>query len=116
MENNENKKPQLIIIGAGPDGKIVNRHIELHIEKLKEKHEVIFVESIEKARELTGLELDLEKMPTLVVDDLKKDNPFENPPIPIKPYDLEAAKMPFIDFKEHNPWPSPKGRNGKRRW
>lgn len=116
MENKENKKPQLIIIGAGSDGKIVNRHIELRIEKLKEKHEVIFVESISDAKKLTGLDLDLYDMPTLLIDDLEKDNPFKNPPIPIKPYDLEAAKMPFIDMKEHNPWPSPKGRNGKRRW
>lgn len=112
----ENKKPQLIIIGAGPDGKVVGREIELHIEKLKEKHEVIFVASIKEARELIGLELDLEKMPTLIVDDLKKDKPFENPPIPIKRYDMEMPKLIIDDLKGHNPWPSPKGRNGKRRW
>jgi hypothetical protein len=112
MEN-ENKKPQVIIVGAGPEDKDGTGRIALYIAGLKEKHEVIFVDTLEKAKELTGLDLELGKMPTLVVDDLK-ENPFRNPPLKFER--LPEYKVPFMDMTEHNPWPSPKGRKGKRRW
>lgn len=114
MENKENKKPQVIIIGAGQDDIMGQGKIAMYISSLKEKHEIIFVDSIEKARKLTGLDLDLEKMPTVIINDLK-ENPFEKPSICYKC--LPKIKEPFIDFNIiSNPWPSPKGRNGKRKW
>ena len=116
MKDNENKKSQVIIIGAGPEDKMGAGRIALLIADLEKKHEVIFVDSIEKARDLTGLDLELGKMPTLVVDDMKQKT-FENPPIPFKRYEVEMPpRIDFMDMQEHNPWPSPKGRKGKRRW
>jgi|ERR1035437_2358810 hypothetical protein len=114
MENKENKKPQLIIIGASQENMMGAGKIALYIANLKEKHEIIFVDSIDKAKDLTGLDLELDKMPTVVIDDMK-ENPFKNLPICYKALPKLPKLEPFIDFSiESNPFPSPKGKRGKR--
>lgn len=119
MENQENNKIKVIIIGAGPEDKIGTSHIALYIEKLQKTHEVIFVDSIEKAQVLTGL--DIGKMPMLDVEDINNIHNnkkiFDNPPTYIRRLpELPALKEPFFDLKESHPWPSPKGKRGKRKW
>lgn len=60
----------------------------------------------------------------VLVEDLKdintqevKNNPFDKEPtMIIKNYRVEPLLNAYIDMQEHNPWPSPKGRKGKRKW
>jgi ABC-type polar amino acid transport system ATPase subunit len=97
--NTENKKTKVMIIGHVDHGKTtltaaMMKAMEVH------KDDIIIVGA-------EGAEL----------ANIKKEDPFDNTPkFVIKPYDLEPLREPFIDYSQNNPWPSPKGRKGKRRW
>lgn len=121
----EKKKPQIVIVGAVSD--VTPAHILKYIEKLKETHDIILVDSIDQAKEKTGKDIDISKMKTVNAEDFNpeahkamfKKNPLAEEPMKItNPYkDLEPLPelKPHL-MKEHNPWPSPKGKNGKRKW
>lgn len=124
MEN-ENKKPQVIIIGMGPET-VMSLEIAHHVARLQKTHEIIYVESADKIKEKTGLDVDINSLPQLKAEDfgflspeatnlemLKKNLEFSES-IKFKNYRVDT---PEISLREvHNPWPSPKGRRGKRRY
>jgi len=97
--NTENKKTKVMIIGHVDHGKTTLTAALMQAMKVKEEDIII---------------VDVNKLPK----EIKKEDPFDNTPkFVIKPYDLEPLIEPFIDLSvQHNPWPSPKGRKGKRRW
>jgi len=118
MENENKKLPQVIIIGAGPEDKIGTGQIALYIASLKQTHEIIFVDSIGEIKDKTGWDVDIDKLNTLTTKEIENIHNnkkiFDNPSIIIE--NLPKMEIPFIDFKEHNPWPTPKGNRGKRKW
>lgn len=83
-------KPNIVVIGICPEKTLVQQLI-----KHAECADVIIIDNKET----------------------QKENPFESPPIPIKKYNIEQLREPYIKpLLENNPYPSPKGRRGKKRY
>lgn len=108
MENTGNTKgAKLIIIGTGSIGSMAIKMAEEQINS----GEIILVDSVEQISELTGINVDDVKE---IVEE-RKVNPFENPIPYTNPYVEKLTDT--INLNEvSNPWPSPKGRRGKKRY
>ena len=94
------ERPQIIIVAADAHlGSSFN--VEQIINKIEEQGDVIIIGSGDVS--LPAKE--------------QKENPFENPPIPFKNYrEIEPLRDIRFYNEESNPYPSPKGRRGKRKW
>jgi len=107
---NKNKH-QVVIVGMSPVG--LSAHAQAILHASVSAGEVILVGSLDELKEKTGI--DPESLPKEV-----KENPFESPPIPIKPYNMDLSDIIPISHADlmnsNNPWPSPKGRKGRRKW
>ncbi len=96
------------------------------METTKNKKTIMIIGHIDHGKAcLTAAKLAAMKDKSIVlVEDLKdintqeiKNNPFDKEPtMIIKNYRVEPLSEPYINMQEHNPWPSPKGRKGKRKW
>lgn len=117
-ENKENplkKQPKIFIIGAGPAGSVTTtKRVEEILETQKIKGvEVVVLDSKESfAKELEGVDISTAKPLNELIGP---------PPIVIKNYRsmemLEEIQKYQININEvNNPWPSPKGRKGKKRY
>jgi len=96
--NTENKKTKVMIIGHVDHGKTTLTAALMQALKIKEEDIIIVGAG--------------DKLPEKV-----KEDPFDNTPkFVIKNYAEPLPELRAIDLTEHNPWPSPKGRKGKRRW
>lgn len=115
-ENTENplkKQPKIFIIGAGPAGLMsMTKKVEEILETQKNKGvEVVVIDSKESfAKEFTEAEM-------------AKPKPLSEllgpPPIVIKNYrsvEMLEDNCKIYNNEVNNPWPSPKGRKGKKRY
>lgn len=94
-------KTQIVIMGMMPP---MSSIVSKAIAEMVESKEIIFVTQ-EQGAEMAAL---LKKEP--------KENPFENPPLPYVISRMDTEPLSQIFLNENNPWPSPKGRKGKKRW
>jgi predicted flavoprotein YhiN len=118
-ENPLKKKPKLFIIGAGPAGFMTTtRRVEEILELQNNKGaEVVIVDSKESfAKEFTEAEMAKSKPlnePKPLTELLKPA------PIVIRNYrseDMLEDNCKIYNNEVNNPWPSPKGRKGKKRY
>ena len=101
--NTENKKTKVIIIGHVDHGKTTLTAALMQALKIKEEDIIIVGAG--------------DKLPTVSAKMKESEDPFDNTPkFVIKNYAEPLPELRAIDLTEHNPWPSPKGRKGKRRW
>jgi len=106
MNSKKKNKAKIIVIGMG----LVGEEAQRIAEKLIEAGEIIIIDSIEELSKNTGI--DIKDLP----EEVKiKSTVFDREPIPIRNYRLnELINVDLL--RENNPWPSPKGRNGKKKW
>lgn len=118
-ENPLKKKPKIFIIGAGPAGLMsMTKRVEEILETQKNQGvEVVVVDSKESfAKEFTEAEMAKSKPlnePKPLTELLKPA------PIVIRNYrseDMLEDNCKIYNNEVNNPWPSPKGRKGKKRY
>lgn len=118
-ENPLKKKPKIFIIGAGPAGLMtMAKRVEEVLELQNNKGvDVVIIDSKESfAKEFDGAEMAKSKP-------LNKTRPLSEllkpAPIVIRNYrseDMLEDNCKIYNNEVNNPWPSPKGRKGKKRY
>lgn len=118
-ETSPRKRPEVIIIGHVGCGTTVLTSAIATAEALMKKNgkEIVVVDSIEKLEKVTGVKLTPEQ-----IEELKDERKPISEIIKPEPYTLRAHSFTELqsasvyDSTEHNPWPSPKGRRGKKKF
>ncbi len=115
-EEQPKKKPiTIMVIGHVGHGSACATATAIAEARMMEKgHNIIVVESIEELSAKTGMSVEEFNS----IEELKTDAlPLRNRAIELKSMmDEEPMQIRLSEMQNHNPWPSPKGRNGKRKW
>lgn len=122
-ENNQENLPKkrkgtILVIGHVDHGKTTLTAAMTKALASKVGEEIIVVDSVEKLQEVTGVELSPEQVEIIgagrtgTIEELSKPEPLTFRARPV--VELPSAQIHYNT--ESNPWPSKKGRKGKRRW